>query len=201
MTSSCPKCGAELSPGARFCSVCAFSMMPSPAAFGRRFVAYAVDSVILFVVVAVLFRPFFPAPTQEIRDYVERGPFAGPIPNDIGGPGSLPFFFMTALPIVFYLTGFLYFGLFESSSWMATPGKRLLGIRVADGQGSRLRVTRALARHLARGLSMVTAHLGFLLALFTPERQTLHDLLVGSRVVRAPQDAAEVSFGRVEPRL
>ena len=40
----------------------------------------------------------------------------------------------------------LYFACFESSSWQATPGKRLLGLRVADLTGARIGFGRATGR-------------------------------------------------------
>jgi uncharacterized RDD family membrane protein YckC len=181
--------------------VCAFSSVARPAAFWRRFVAYALDSFILFFIVAIMFRPLFRAPTELERAILRQGP-SSPLLQNAAGVGSLPFLFATALPLLFFLAGFVYFGLFESSRWMATPGKRLVGIHVEDEQGDRLRVTRALARHLARGLSMVTAHLGFLLALFTPQRRALHDLLAGTRVVVAsPEVAGKKRPGGIESTL
>ena len=80
----------------------------------------------------------------------------------------------------------LYFGLFESSRRRATLGRIALGIQVTDVHGNRIGLGRALLRRLARILSVLTFAIGFLVSLLTKRRQTLHDLLVGTLVVRDP---------------
>lgn len=78
----------------------------------------------------------------------------------------------------------LYFALFESSGWHATPGKRLLGIEVTDVNGVHLRFGRATLRFAGRLLSTAPLFLGFLLAAFTRNKQTLHDLIASTLVIR-----------------
>lgn len=60
------------------------------------------------------------------------------------------------------LLGFLYFFLFEGSPLRATPGKRLLGLRVLDMQQRRLGWGRSLLRSIARILSILTLMFGYL---------------------------------------
>jgi hypothetical protein len=77
--------------------------------------------------------------------------------------------------------------LFEQSSWQATPGKRALGLQVADARGRRLKAGHALLRHLAAGLSWLTCNIGHMLALLPPRHLALHDRISDTRVVpRAP---------------
>lgn len=76
----------------------------------------------------------------------------------------------------------LYFVAFESSRWQATPGKRLLGLRVDTLAGSRLSLARALGRHLAGAASWLTLNIGHLLVALRPDRRALHDLIAGTRV-------------------
>lgn len=77
----------------------------------------------------------------------------------------------------------LYFVSFEVSPWSATPGKRLLRLRVVDVNGVALRVPRASLRFASRFLSALPLGAGYFMALFTAHRQTLHDLLASTRVV------------------
>lgn len=95
----------------------------------------------------------------------------------------------TVLPplLLAALLALAWFALFEASPWQATPGKRLLGLRVVDASGARIGPARAAARHLAGALSWLTLNLGHLLALAPPARQALHDRIAGTRVL---QDAA-----------
>lgn len=67
----------------------------------------------------------------------------------------------------------------------ATPGKRLLGLRVVDARGETPGAGRSLARALGWLLSTPLASAGFLLALVHPRTRTLHDLLAGTYVVEA----------------
>jgi uncharacterized RDD family membrane protein YckC len=72
----------------------------------------------------------------------------------------------------------------ESSRWQATPGKRLLGLRVVNLQGGRVRFGQAMARTMLKVCGLLLYGLGALPALFTRRRQTLHHLLEKTLVVR-----------------
>ena len=73
----------------------------------------------------------------------------------------------------------LYSALLESSHWRGTLGQQLLGLRVDDGQGQRISFARASARHFAEYLSAALCGGGYLFNLWTPRRQTLHDMVAG----------------------
>src|SRR5688572_16792867 len=77
----------------------------------------------------------------------------------------------------------LYFVMFTSSAWQATPGKRWFGIKVTDLQGGRISLGRSTARAFASVLSWVVFLIGFLLVFLTRRRQALHDLIAGTVVV------------------
>ena len=79
--------------------------------------------------------------------------------------------------------------LFEQSSWQATPGKRALGLRVADEQGRRLKAGHALLRYLACGLSWLSLNIGHAMAALPPRHLALHDRLSDTRVLRRPGPA------------
>lgn len=106
----------------------------------------------------------------------------------------------------------LWFILFESGRRTATPGKRLLGIRVAARDGGRLTVDAVVARNLMRelefflplsfigyetGTGAITAwtalagigwSIGFaLVPLFNADRLRIGDLLAGTWVLRTPR--------------
>jgi uncharacterized RDD family membrane protein YckC len=81
------------------------------------------------------------------------------------------------------LVAAIWFVGFEASPWAATPGKRLLGLRVADLAARRIGVGRALARFFAGGLSWLTLNLGHALAGFRRDHRALHDLVAGTQVL------------------
>lgn len=90
------------------------------------------------------------------------------------------------------LLSLAWFAAFEGSPRQATPGKRLLGLRVTGEAGARIGPLRAAARQLAGALSWLTLNLGHLLALLPPRRQALHDRIAGARVVQDADPAARV---------
>lgn len=52
--------------------------------------------------------------------------------------------------IVIFAISWMYFAIFESSGWMGTPGKKLLGMTVTDEQGRRITVARAACRYIIK---------------------------------------------------
>lgn len=88
----------------------------------------------------------------------------------------------------------VYFVAFEASAWQATPGKRLLGLRVQAADGSRAGPLRVLARQLGGAASWLTLNIGHALVALRPDRRALHDLIAGTRV---QADAAFPAWGRV----
>ena len=79
--------------------------------------------------------------------------------------------------------GVLYYGAFHSSSSQATPGKLLIGIKVARGDGERLTPLRAGARFLATYINLFTLGIGWLMAAFTDRKRALHDFICDTVVV------------------
>lgn len=66
-----------------------------------------------------------------------------------------------------------------------TLGKRLVGVRVVGASGEPIGYPRALGRVLALALAALPLGLGLLVAAGRRDRRGLHDLLAGTRVVRA----------------
>lgn len=86
--------------------------------------------------------------------------------------------------------------LFEQSSWQATPGKRALGLRVADERGRRLKAGHALLRYFASGLSWLSLNIGHAMAALPPRRLALHDRITDTRVLRRPGPAAMPAWAK-----
>ncbi|MBD2145667.1 RDD family protein [Sphaerospermopsis sp. FACHB-1194] len=110
---------------------------------------------------------------------------------------------------VYILLGWIYSAGMESSSIQATFGKRISGIMVTDANGNKISFARASARYFSKrffilpwilafhfsnnaysSLSVFLLLIGFalliigpLMAVFTPEKQALHDLIARSLVI------------------
>jgi len=79
----------------------------------------------------------------------------------------------------------LYFAGLESSPLQSTLSGRILGLRVTDLSGEPISFNRATVRHFAMYLSAVTPFaIGYLMAFWTKRRQTLHDYLSSTLVLR-----------------
>jgi uncharacterized RDD family membrane protein YckC len=106
--------------------------------------------------------------------------FSGIVVGSILANGSLFFGFVVGLSALW-----LYFAGFESSPQQSTLSGRFLGTKVTDIQGEPLNFTRATSRHFAMYLSALTPiAIGYLMAFWTKRRQTLHDYLTSTVVVR-----------------
>ena len=82
------------------------------------------------------------------------------------------------------LVGWLYYALFESSRWQATPGKRLLELRVTDLFGNRTSFGQASGRDFSKIFSSLIFGIGYLMAAFTEKKQCLHDKVASTLVLR-----------------
>jgi uncharacterized RDD family membrane protein YckC len=200
---TCENCGNELPDGASFCARCGSPVtvaqigpvyvppapppaeeIPSPqrfalpqvrptyAGFWLRVVAYLIDSVIIGPALALAgsFDPskfvIFPDPNAASRLVL---------------PQLTPLAIALVIPIVW-----LYYALFEASSWQCTPGKRVLRLYVTDLNGRPLTFARATIRHFAKILSSLTFLVGYILAGFTEKKQALHDIIAHCLVLRRP---------------
>ncbi|MFT8462962.1 RDD family protein [Acetobacter persici] len=177
------------------------------AGFWWRVWAFLIDSIILTTVDTVLgyfILPDFrvkweelpvPDSTGQTVDVVDIAQRVQPdtisvlIPHIQVGNWHLPGLLMALVPA-------LYFILFESSRFRATPGKRLCQLEVTTLQGDRISVGRATVRFLIKALiSFPILHIGVLMVAFTRHKQGLHDLIAGTLVLRA-ENSQIVTFNR-----
>jgi len=77
----------------------------------------------------------------------------------------------------------LYWILADASRYQGSLGKRLLGLKVVDAQGTRLTLAAAAGRNLMKILSAVPVCIGFMMAGWTRRKQALHDMIVGAYIV------------------
>lgn len=98
--------------------------------------------------------------------------------------------FDTGLQPFGIVVGWLYFALYESSRWQATPGKMALNLAVTDEYGRQVGFGRATGRYFGKFVSALILCIGFLMAGWTARKQALHDLMAGCCVVRKDELAA-----------
>ena len=197
----CNKCGAQNAAVAQFCSRCgsptnpAASAVPPTAAppysatapayqavapvvgtgyggFWIRVLAAIIDAVLLRVVVAPI-HLFFGG--LGLAGMMSGVPHARMGLGLLGGGVTL---------IALFFGGWLYEALMESSSYQATLGKMVCGMKVTDLYGNRISFGRATGRHFAKILSAMLLGVGYIMVAFTERKQGLHDLLACTLVRR-----------------
>jgi len=140
------------------------------AGFWWRFLAYLIDSMISACV-------FFPLGVILGVAIVASGQ----------DPASAPMLAARlGLNGVSILAAWLYFALCESSSWQATVGKKVLGLRVTDLNRNRISFGQATGRHFAKILSALILFIGFIMIAFSDQKQGLHDTIAGTLVLKGP---------------
>ena len=78
----------------------------------------------------------------------------------------------------------LYYAVLTSSSWQATVGKKVLGLKVVDENGDRISFGRATGRYFAKIPSALILCIGFLMVAWTNRKRGLHDMIANTLVVK-----------------
>jgi uncharacterized RDD family membrane protein YckC len=139
--------------------------------FWQRYMAFAIDSLILFFVIVIFILLGFVA--------VEWGSAGG---------RALPFLRQVRIILPIFLPlGFVlaisYFTIFHGAGGQ-TIGKMILGLRVVQTDGRPLSFFRALGRALLYAVSAFPFFLGFYWAGLTSKKLAWHDRIAGTMVVR-----------------
>jgi uncharacterized RDD family membrane protein YckC len=193
----CRRCGAQIADESAFCSACGQSTReettapsdstPPPAVrkapliayagFWLRAVAYVVDTCLLGFVAGIV--------------------ILGPLMQRAGLSPENPWVFFTsvsrqvvAINLLMVMVSWVYWAMFESSAWQATPGKKILGLYVTDLQGKRITFARASGRYFGKIISSLLLMVGYLMAGFTPRKQALHDMIAECLVLKKTSTAS-----------
>lgn len=192
----CPTCGANNAKLSKFCTACGGAILtmndtaatassPSTTALDTPDLVYAgfwlragallIDTVATSII-------FSPLSILSIWDTFSRFDWDHPETADPGFSGL-----QIGLVFLGLLFGWLYYSISESSTWQGTLGKRLLGLQVVDLNGHRIRFGRATARYCLKTTESFLCCIGlagYVMAAFTEKNQALHDMVVGTLVVK-----------------
>jgi uncharacterized RDD family membrane protein YckC len=200
----CSKCGTALTEGGVYCSGCgaiAASAAPAPpaaspasplqvgwtpqssvayAGFWLRFVAYLIDQLVLGIPLLILFAVLIVVLGLSAA---LQGLHPGESPDEAFAAIGAGVIFLGIA--VFVVASWLYFALCESSTWQATPGKKVLGLFVTDLEGNRIAFPHASGRFFAKLVTgLIPFAIGYIMAGFTAKKQALHDMIAGCLVLR-----------------
>jgi len=173
------------------------SYTPEYVGFFRRFLAWALDNIMLIIVIVLLGRIILNAHQIDSFPFwidlsfitttgifgiilmifvgLYNGFFEYSTDEDIKG---LTFILFTNILKWFYFTRL------ESLPIKATFGKKIMGIIVTDLNGNSISFARANGRYFAKTISSITLLIGFIMAAFTKKKQALHDKITGTLVVK-----------------
>jgi uncharacterized RDD family membrane protein YckC len=156
------------------------------AGFWLRFVAHILDGLIIglpvvIVVMIIVLSSGFGAFLHNLPN-----PPNPPDPDEVASTLGAAFFVGIGLIVlVAFLGSWLYYALFESSSWQATPGKKVLNIFVTDINGAPVSFGRATGRHFSKFVTqLIPLGIGYMLAGLTERKQALHDMIASTLVLR-----------------
>lgn len=143
--------------------------------FFRRAIAFIIDSILVSIPPAAICGP--------IMFWINTN--AAPNPTSEAALGTMAS--LIAVYLLWQLLGlvcyWLYFALLESGEKQATFGKRIMGIKVVDENGSRISFARATGRVFAKFLSYATMYIGFIMAGNTSRKRALHDFIAQTYVI------------------
>ncbi len=135
-----------------------------PAGFWVRAIAFLIDSLIALPVLgAVAVIPYALESGQGRASY----PITG-----------------ASVMIAALLYGLLYPAIIEASSYRATLGKRMLGLRVVSLTGRQISFGQGLGRTIGKVISQIPFYIGFFMAGWTEKKQALHDKMAGTLVMK-----------------
>jgi uncharacterized RDD family membrane protein YckC len=103
--------------------------------------------------------------------------------------------------IVLFLLEWIYPVIFELSRWGATPGKRVLGIKVVMDNGLPITPAASITRNLLRAADFMPALYGFgiLSMMLRKDFKRLGDIAANTLVVYRPPAAPKIAIGDIEP--
>lgn len=142
------------------------------AGFWRRFVGWLIDVLILSIIThwaLVLVSSFLSTP---IPDTLSISAFFSAL-----WPAAL------ALVTVDLIIIALYYTLLEASPIQATVGKYIAGLKITDMGGNRITYGKAFARRIYSLISILPIFIGYIVAGFTPRKQTFHDMIAKTVVI------------------
>jgi uncharacterized RDD family membrane protein YckC len=154
------------------------------AGFWIRFAACLLDGIIISIPLTVIFLVlfYFIFASSGALDVL-----SDPAAIDGGFTDQQMITFLSTYIIVLLVSiivPIFYYAGMHASKWQATVGKKLLKLKVTDLQGNRISFWRGLGRYLAMVFISSIFYIGYIIAAFTDKKQSLHDLIAGTVVVK-----------------
>lgn len=138
------------------------NFQPKLAGFWVRFWAYSIDLIVLYAISGLIIKPIFRVTGLTISN-----------------PAFLLF---TPYKITVLVLLLVYFALM-TKYFQQTVGKMIMGIKVVSQQGEQLTWNTIIFREVIGRFISKTLLIPYLLVIFTPRKESLHDLFADTYVV------------------
>lgn len=160
----------------RFATKTASAPTPDFGGFWARFAAKMIDGIILLGIGILL--------SEAVAALFYEGTI--PVPPDWRG-------FLRAQGILSLINAgiAIWFSVYFIRKHQATPGKRMLGLRVVRADGSPVGAGKIILRYFGEQLSGILFMSGYVMAAFDDEKRALHDYICDTRVVKDPRPARD----------
>jgi uncharacterized RDD family membrane protein YckC len=86
--------------------------------------------------------------------------------------------------LVNFVLNWLYYTVLTSGEWQGTIGKKSMNLVVTDLEGERISFGKANIRYFSSILSALILMIGYFMQPFTEKKQTLHDMIASTLVLK-----------------
>lgn len=204
----CTSCGSALGEGAEFCSKCGTPVGAAPVrsanagprgfaelagttyylgSFGRRLGALLIDGIVSLVVSLVILLALWSTLAPSMPRF--EGALSASDWDWVADALHTFLRGLTALSLLGAAAGLA----FETFGW--SPGKAAFGLRVLREDGRPPGIVHGAARYVGKAVSGAPLALGYLWALWDPQRQTWHDKFASTFVVLVPSEGMRAPAG------
>ena len=86
--------------------------------------------------------------------------------------------------VLSFVMSWLYYAYLESGTTQATVGKKAMGLKVVTTEGQPISFGQATGRYFGKILSFLILLIGYLMMIWDEKKQTLHDKMANTLVVK-----------------
>jgi len=159
------------------------------AGFWIRFCAYLIDYIILsiplWIITTIIFLIFLS--TSDVFYYMmyDSTYMYRELTNEEAISFMVSYYSALLIMIIINFIGAVaYFGGLHASKWQATIGKKIFGLKVTDMSGNRISFWKAVGRYAAMAFLSGIFLIGYIMAAFTDKKQSLHDIIASTIVIK-----------------
>jgi uncharacterized RDD family membrane protein YckC len=140
----------------------------------QSYSAYPIENTHLFAELPIVYGTFWERFLAAIIDGLILS-----IPNML-----LKYMYGNTSFIYAAILGWLYYAIQESGNNQATIGKKAMGLKVTDTDRQRISFGKATGRHFGKYVSTIIIFWGYVMMIWDDRKQTLHDKMAGTLVVK-----------------